>query len=71
MADLKPASPLRLARVRAGWRGPDLAEAVEMNENTLYRIETGRTKMPTPEHRRRLADVLGVSEADLFGKVGE
>jgi transcriptional regulator with XRE-family HTH domain len=66
MPDLKPATPLRLARIRAGWRGPDLAAAVDMNENTLYRIETGRTRMPTPAHRRRLAEKLGVKEADLF-----
>ncbi len=71
MPDLKPATPLRLARVRAGWRGPDLAAAARLNENTLYRIETGRTKNPTPEHRRRLAAVLGVKEAVLFGKAGE
>jgi transcriptional regulator with XRE-family HTH domain len=68
MRDLKPATPLRIARVRAGWRGPDLAAAVGLTENGLYRIESGRTKMPTPDHRRRLAAVLKVSEAVLFGK---
>ena len=64
---LKPATPLRVARVRAGYRGPDLAAAADLNENTLYRIETGRTKKPTLKTRRKLAAVLKVSEAALFG----
>jgi transcriptional regulator with XRE-family HTH domain len=68
MPDLKPATPLRVARVRAGWRGPDLAAAASLNENTLYRIESGRTLQPRSATRKALAAVLGVSEAVLFGK---
>jgi transcriptional regulator with XRE-family HTH domain len=71
MADRVPGSPLRIARVAAGYRLEALAKAVGLkSENTLYRIETGRTKQPKQETRRRLAAVLGVSEAALFGKVG-
>ncbi len=69
MADRVPGSPLRVARVRAGWRLHELAKEVGLkSEISLWRIETGRTKNPTPEHRRRIAEKLGVSEATLFGK---
>jgi len=71
MADLKPATPLRTARVRAGWRLGALAKAISLNENTLYRIESGRTSRPSSKTRQKLVGVLGVSEAVLFGKVGE
>lgn len=66
MRDPVPPSPLRAARLLAGWRVPALAAAVGLSENGLYRIESGRTKMPTPDHRRRLAAVLGVAESELF-----
>jgi transcriptional regulator with XRE-family HTH domain len=70
MPDRVPGSPLRVARVRAGWRLHDLAKEVGLkSEISLWRIETGRTKNPTPEHRRRLAAVLKVKEAVLFGKM--
>lgn len=69
MADRRPASALRLARVRAGWRITDLAAAVGLkNRSSLYRIEAGRTKRPRLKTRERLAAALGVREADLFGK---
>jgi transcriptional regulator with XRE-family HTH domain len=70
MSDPVPPSPLRAARLLAGWRGPDLAAAVGLNENTLYRIESGRTKKPTPKTRQKLAAALKVKEADLFKPVG-
>lgn len=71
MPDLKPATPLRTERVRAGWRLGALAKKIDLNENTLYRIESGRTSHPSSKTRQKLAGVLGVSEAALFGKVGE
>jgi transcriptional regulator with XRE-family HTH domain len=70
MPDLKPATPLRLARVRAGWRLDALAKKIDLNENTLYRIESGRTSHPSSKTRQKLAAVLKVSEAVLFGKAG-
>jgi ribosome-binding protein aMBF1 (putative translation factor) len=68
MADRVPGSPLRTARVRAGWRLGALAIKVGLNENTLYRIEAGRTKKPKSKTRQKLAAVLKVKEAVLFGK---
>ena len=65
-----PPTGLRKARLLAGWKLCDLAKEVGLeSEISLWRIETGRTKNPTPEHRRRLAAVLKVKEAVLFGKV--
>jgi transcriptional regulator with XRE-family HTH domain len=71
MPDLKPATPLRVARVRAGWRLGALADKVGLNETSLWRIEAGRTKKPKSKTRQKLAAVLKVKEAVLFGKVGE
>jgi transcriptional regulator with XRE-family HTH domain len=71
VADRVPGSPVRTARVRAGWRLGALAVNVGLNENTLYRIESGRTKKPKQETRQKLAAVLKVSESVLFGTVGE
>lgn len=67
MADRVPGSPLRTARVRAGWRLGALATKVGLNENTLYRIESGRTSHPSSKTRQKLAAELGVGEAVLFG----
>lgn len=70
MADRVPGSPLRTARVRAGWRLGALAKKIDLNENTLYRIESGRTLSPSSKTRQKLAAALKVKEAVLFGKVG-
>lgn len=59
MPDLKPASRLRLARVAKGWRIGALAEAIDVAESTLWRIETGAIKQPRLEIRRALAKALG------------
>jgi transcriptional regulator with XRE-family HTH domain len=67
MPDLKPATPLRVARVRAGWRLGALAAKVGLNETSLWRIEAGRTKKPKSKTRKALAKVLGVAESNLFG----
>ncbi len=67
MPDRVPGSPLRVARVRAGWRLAALAAKVGLNETSLWRIEAGRTKKPKQVTRRRLAAVLKVKEAVLFG----
>jgi transcriptional regulator with XRE-family HTH domain len=60
MREPMPPSRLRAARLMKGWRIIDLAGAVGLRENGLYRIESGRTKAPKLATRRRLAAVLKV-----------
>ena len=62
----KPASRLKVARVRAGWPQAVLAAKVGLNRCSLYRIETGTIK-PRREIRKKLAEVLKLSERTLFG----
>jgi len=70
MPDRVPGSPLRVARVRAGWRLGVLAAAVGLSESGYWRIESGNTKKPKDKTRQKLAAVLKVREADLFAKPG-
>jgi len=70
MAEHKPASRLRLARVAKGFGVGELAEAINVAESTLYRIETGVIKEPSVKTRRALAKALGVRPEALF-KVGK
>jgi DNA-binding XRE family transcriptional regulator len=65
MSDRIPGSPLRVARVRAGWKQGALAAAVGLNVTSLWRIEAGRSK-PKLKTRQKLAAVLKVKEAVLF-----
>jgi transcriptional regulator with XRE-family HTH domain len=66
MRDLKPASRLRVERVRAGWGLKALATAVGLNRSSLFRIENGTTSQPRLEIRKALAKALGAKETDLF-----
>jgi len=68
MRDLRPASRLRIERIKAGWGLTALADAVGKNRSSLYRIEVGRTQ-PKLKTRQKLAAVLKVKEADLFRKM--
>jgi transcriptional regulator with XRE-family HTH domain len=69
MRDPAPPTGLRKARLLKGWGVKALAEAIDVEESTIWRIEAGRTKEPTSEHRIALAKALGVSAAKLFGKM--
>jgi transcriptional regulator with XRE-family HTH domain len=51
-----------------GWGIKALADAIGIEESTLWRLESGATKAPKVETRVALAKVLGVSEPMLFGK---
>ncbi len=68
MPERRPGSRLRVQRVKAGYRLGALAAKVGLSDNGLYRIESGRTKEPKLATRTALATVLGVAQADLFGK---
>ncbi len=62
-----PASRLRLARIRAGWPIGELAEAIDVAESTIRRLEVGLTDEPSDRVRRALARKLGVRASRLFG----
>jgi transcriptional regulator with XRE-family HTH domain len=66
----KPVPPhgLRAVRLMKGWGIKALADAIGIEESTLWRLESGATKAPKVETRVALAKVLGVSEPMLFGK---
>jgi transcriptional regulator with XRE-family HTH domain len=44
-----------------------LAIKVGLNENTLYRIESGRTLSPSSKTRQKLSDALGDPNKTLRG----
>lgn len=67
MADPKPPTGLRRARLLAGWRISDLKKATGLSRQSLWRFETGLGN-PKAETRRKLAAALGIKEAVLFGK---
>jgi transcriptional regulator with XRE-family HTH domain len=54
-----------------GWRIGALAQSLGMAESTLRRLENGLSKEPRLKARQALARALGVTEASLFGKVGD
>jgi transcriptional regulator with XRE-family HTH domain len=66
MLDRRPGSPLRVARVRAGWGVGELAKAIGVPESTLWRIETEVIKEPRQGIRKALAKVLGVPASKPF-----
>lgn len=49
----------------------ELARRSGVPVSTINRIETGVTKLPTPEYRRKLASALGVSHLELLVQAGE
>lgn len=66
MRDLRPGSPLRVARVKSGWKLGALAAKVGLTPNGLYRIETEIVKQPKLATRKAIAKALGVAESTLF-----
>lgn len=53
-------TPIRLKRLAAGLRQVDLAEKSKITQYRISDLELGA--QPTPEERRRLAEVLGFEE---------
>ena len=58
---------LKLVRMQAGMTQLQLARRVDVSEQKITKIETGRM-IPSPGIRRRLTQVLGASEKELFGE---
>ena len=67
MAERRPASKLRLARVAKGWRITDLAIEAGVSRSCLWRLETGHRRQPSNDTRKALAKVLGLPATELFG----
>jgi transcriptional regulator with XRE-family HTH domain len=57
---------LKLCLVRTGRRQYQIAREVGLTENELSRIVRGR-RSATADERRRLSQILGVAEPELFG----
>jgi len=57
---------IKVARIRAGIRGYDLAHQLGMSESALSRIETGR-KQPSAELAARIADALRTADRAPVG----
>jgi len=49
----------------------ELAERADVPRTTVNRVETGTTKLPSPDIRRRLARALSVPHLDLLIAAGE
>jgi transcriptional regulator with XRE-family HTH domain len=57
---------LKIERVRKGLSQEELANQVFISRATLSRIENGNSDAD-PEVKKRLAEILQISENDLFG----
>jgi transcriptional regulator with XRE-family HTH domain len=64
----KPVPPhgLRAVRLMKGWGIKALADAIGVQESTIWRLESGATKNPSEKTRQGLQCVLGVSASKLF-----
>lgn len=58
-------------RLALGLNQTELAEKCGLPRTTINRIESGTTKVPSPDFRRRLAKGLGVSHLDILVASGE
>lgn len=58
-------------REALGLNQTELATRATVPRTTVNRIETGTTQLPSPDIRRKLAAVLGVSHLDLLIAAGE
>lgn len=48
-----------------------LAERASVSRDVIAQIESGKSKLPVPENRRKLAAALGVRHVDLLVAAGE
>lgn len=58
-------------RLALGLNQTELAAKCDLPRTTINRIESGITKVPSPDFRRRLAKGLGVSHLDILVASGE
>ena len=62
---------VRTRREARGLTQRELADLAGIDQATVSNLERGRTRLPTPGHRRRLAGALGVGHVDLLEEGGE
>lgn len=62
---------VRERREVLGLSQTELAERADVPRTTVNRVETGTTKLPSPDVRRRLARALSVPHLDLLIAAGE
>ena len=65
MSTPKPASPLRVARVAAGYTQPQLADLIDSTQTLISKYENG-TSSPRLEIARKIAKVFDRTVDDLF-----
>lgn len=61
---------MRARREACGLSTHRLAEAAEMDQATVVRLEAGSIVAPRPDKLSRIAKVLGISGADVFAFAG-
>lgn len=66
MKNFKSPSPLKVARVSAGLRQRDLAEAIGRSTPYVCRIETGGPAVLTPEIAEQIAAAVRTPSFILF-----
>ena len=62
---------VRTRRLAMGMTAVRLAEAAGTTSPNISQIESGKTRLPSVEMRRRLADVLGLTNLDFLVAAGE
>lgn len=61
---------LRERRQAVGMSTHELGERIGARNSTIIRIEQGAFAAPSPDKLARIAEVLGISLADMYGHAG-
>ena len=61
---------LRERRHAAGMSTHELGDRIGARNSTIIRIEQGAFAAPSPDKLARIAEVLGISLADMYGHAG-
>lgn len=59
---------VKIARIRKGLTGRELAKKLDVSFNTIYRIENGQTLLPNTKVLKGLCRELGKTPQELFPK---
>jgi transcriptional regulator with XRE-family HTH domain len=61
---------IRQKRQAAGLSTHELGERIGTRNSTIIRLEQGAFAAPSPDKLARIAEVLGISLADMYGHAG-